>query len=210
MKKKLLTILKSTFAAMLLLSAGQAYGQIVFTSTPDSIAVVNELYSYDVEVVATPNSPTFSLLTAPAGMTINASTGLINWTPASLTVGGLVVVKAQNNWGSINQSFYVYITDAIVCDPAVISYWPMDAKSGTSIEDFAGGYTALWEGAPGPQPVITRTPRLAAPSNLTLLFMRTGVITSGTKTSTSSRIPSSSPFPSGLRPTGSCFSQLLS
>jgi hypothetical protein len=155
MKKKLLTVLKIACAALLLLSAGQAYGQIVFTSTPDSIAVVNELYSYDVEVVATPNSPTFSLLTAPAGMTINPTTGLINWTPASLTVGGLVVVKAQNSWGSINQSYYVYITDAIVCDAAVISYWPMDAKSGSSILDFAGGYTALWEGAPGPEPEIT-------------------------------------------------------
>ena len=141
--------------AILVLSAKFASGQVIFTSTPDSIAVLNELYSYDVEAAATPNAPVFSLEVAPAGMNINSSTGLITWTPNSLTLGGMVKVKAVNNAGTYYQTYFIYITDAISCDPAVISYWPLDAKAGTSVIDYAGGYNGLWQGAPGPEPVIS-------------------------------------------------------
>jgi hypothetical protein len=155
MKKKLLSLPKIALTGFLVLSAGFTYGQVIFTSTPDSIAVLNELYSYDVEAAATPNQPVYSLEVSPAGMNINASTGLITWTPTQLTQGGMVKVKAINNAGTYYQTYFVYITDAISCDPAIISYWPLDAKSGTSVIDYAGGYDGLWMGAPGPEPVIS-------------------------------------------------------
>jgi len=156
MKKKLLSVPKIALIALLVLSARFASGSIVFTSTPDSIAVLNELYTYDVNAIGTPNAPSYSLEVAPTGMTIDASTGVIIWTPASLTVGGMVKVKATNSAGSEYQIYFIYITDAISCEEAVISYWPLDAKTADkSVIDYAGGYNGLWLGAPGPEPAIT-------------------------------------------------------
>jgi|GEM_PF-4152763 hypothetical protein len=156
MKKKLLSAPKIALIALLLLSARLASGQVIFTSTPDSIAVLNELYTYDVEAASSPNAPVYSLEVAPAGMSINASSGLITWTPTSLTLGGMVKVKAVNSAGTYYQTYYIYITNAVSCDEAIISYWPLDAKTAQkSVIDYAGGYNGLWEGAPGPEPTLT-------------------------------------------------------
>ena len=52
------------------------------TSTPVTSATVGVAYSYDVNASdANGDTLSYSLTQAPAGMTINASTGLIAWTP---------------------------------------------------------------------------------------------------------------------------------
>lgn len=59
------------------------------TSSPLTGATINELYTYDVEA-SDPDagdSLTYSLITAPLGMTINSNSGLIEWTPGSGQVG---------------------------------------------------------------------------------------------------------------------------
>ncbi|MEJ2720869.1 MAG: putative Ig domain-containing protein, partial [bacterium] len=77
-------------------------------STPDVSAVVGELYTYDVDATGSP-SPAYSLTTAPAGMTVNAYTGLIEWTPA--VVGGeSVTVNASNAAGTDGQTFVIGVT----------------------------------------------------------------------------------------------------
>jgi hypothetical protein len=154
MKKNVHPIAKIALIAFLALQASFSFGQVVFTSTPDSIAAVNTLYTYQVTAAATPNAPTYSLQTAPAGMTIGASSGLVSWTPASMTAGGKVVIKAHNNAGDYFQTYYLYITNAIVCDADIISYWPLDEKIGTSVPELVHHYDGLWQGDPGPQPVI--------------------------------------------------------
>lgn len=56
----------------------------VITSTPVTTATVGQPYTYDVEA-SDPDAgdtPTFSLVEKPEGMTINATTGLIEWTPS--------------------------------------------------------------------------------------------------------------------------------
>ena len=54
------------------------------TSTPVTSATVGVAYSYDVNASdANGDTLTYSLTQAPTGMTINASTGLIAWTPTS-------------------------------------------------------------------------------------------------------------------------------
>ena len=54
------------------------------TSTPATSAQVGVAYGYDVNASdANGDTLTYSLRQAPAGMTINASTGLIAWTPTS-------------------------------------------------------------------------------------------------------------------------------
>jgi hypothetical protein len=154
MKKHLQSIVKTALVAFLILPASVAFGQIIITSVPDSIAVLNDAYTYDVNATYTGNAPTYSLLTYPSGMTINPTTGVISWTPTAITQGSQVSVRAQNSSWTATQTYYLFISDAIECDPAIISYWPMDAKVGSSIPDFAGGYEGLWQGAPGPEPSV--------------------------------------------------------
>jgi len=60
-----------------------------FTSTPLTKATVDALYTYDVNA-ADPDAGdtlTYSLTIKPAGMTIDAATGLIQWIPASAQMG---------------------------------------------------------------------------------------------------------------------------
>ncbi|MFP2898208.1 PQQ-dependent sugar dehydrogenase [Corallococcus sp. 4LFB] len=62
------------------------------SSTPVTTAVVGVEYRYDVEAVGRP-APTYSLEgTVPQGMSIDAATGLITWTPSAL---GTVDVRVR-------------------------------------------------------------------------------------------------------------------
>jgi hypothetical protein len=155
MKKKLPFFMKIALIAFLALSASLSYGQIIIYPVTDSIAQVSVLYSYQLTFAVNGSAPVFTLPTKPAGMAINSSTGLITWTPASLAVGGRVVVQAHNNTGDYYRAFNIYITDAVVCDTSIISYWPLDAKVGTSVPEVIHGYDGLWQGAPGPEPIIS-------------------------------------------------------
>jgi uncharacterized repeat protein (TIGR01451 family) len=72
------------------------------TSTPVTDATVAVPYSYDVEA-DDPNAGdvlSFSLITAPAGMSVDPATGLIEWTPAAGDVGdNTVEVMVQDQDG---------------------------------------------------------------------------------------------------------------
>ena len=101
------------------------------TSSPVLAAAVGELYEYDVDATGTP-SPVFSLTTNPTGMTINAITGLIQWTP---TAAGdeAVVVQVQNvdkTWAVDTQSFT--ITSAVNNPPQITSSAPTSVRVGNS------------------------------------------------------------------------------
>jgi hypothetical protein len=83
------------------------------TSTPVLTATVGVAYSYDVNATD-PNAGdvlTYSLDTAPAGMTINAVSGLIGWTPTSAQVGSNAVTArvADGRGGFVTQSFTVVV-----------------------------------------------------------------------------------------------------
>src|SRR5207249_11571702 len=55
----------------------------VITSTPSFVATLNVPYQYQITATDPDADPlTFLLLTAPAGMTVNTNTGLVQWTPA--------------------------------------------------------------------------------------------------------------------------------
>ena len=80
---------------------------------------INELTLMSVSASATdPNIPpktlTFSLVSAPTGMTINPNTGLITWTPteAQGPSANVVVVRVANSVGlSTSQSFQVAVNE---------------------------------------------------------------------------------------------------
>jgi hypothetical protein len=75
-----------------------------------STAVTNGvLTGYTYQVTSTGNpQPTYSLTDAPAGMTIDANTGLINWAPSAVGTYP-VTVEASNSLGQSSQSFSVNI-----------------------------------------------------------------------------------------------------
>ena len=81
----------------------------VITSTPVTDANVNQAYSYDVDATGIPD-PTYSLNTSPAGMTINSTTGVIDWTPDAAQLGlNPVEVQANNSEGSDTQNFSINV-----------------------------------------------------------------------------------------------------
>jgi VCBS repeat-containing protein len=71
----------------------------VITAVPSANAVESTLYSFTVTVSDPDDSNwNFSLSNAPAGMTIGATTGVINWTPAEgVSTSGTVTVSAADD-----------------------------------------------------------------------------------------------------------------
>jgi hypothetical protein len=85
------------------------------TSTPPLQAQVNQVYRYDVEAIGDP-SPNFALLSAPAGMTIDPGSGLIQWVPA-ISGNFAVTVEARNTAGSDTQTFTVQVAAPTTLTP---------------------------------------------------------------------------------------------
>ncbi|MFP2908121.1 PQQ-dependent sugar dehydrogenase, partial [Pyxidicoccus sp. 3LFB2] len=108
----------------------------VITSLPGLRAVVGAPYRYDVEALARP-APTYSLVgTVPEGMTIDAATGLISWTPA---VAGVVQVTVRVGNGvapDAEQSITVTVSEDAA--PLAILTRPEDGErvSGSTAEFF--------------------------------------------------------------------------
>ncbi|MCZ7574505.1 MAG: S8 family serine peptidase [Ardenticatenaceae bacterium] len=79
------------------------------TSTPVTTGIVGQPYSY--QAVASGTEPiTWSLVTGPAGMTIDAGTGLVSWTP---TASGSfpVQIQASNAVGADAQSYTITVSN---------------------------------------------------------------------------------------------------
>ncbi|MFM9883539.1 MAG: N,N-dimethylformamidase beta subunit family domain-containing protein, partial [Burkholderiales bacterium] len=86
-----------------------------FTSTPVTFATVAVAYSYDVNATdANGDVLTYSLLQAPTGMTINALTGLIIWTPSSAQIGGQAIIVRVTDPGGLfaTQPFTINVSAA--------------------------------------------------------------------------------------------------
>ncbi len=77
------------------------------TFNPPLVAIEGQYYSYTAYATSNFGNVTYQLLSAPSGMTINPSTGLVSWTP-SYTQGGTsytVTVQATNSYGSATKSY---------------------------------------------------------------------------------------------------------
>ena len=90
-----------------------------FTSTPVTTATVEALYTYEVNVTDPDvgDTLTHSLTIKPKGMTIDAATGLIQWTPTSAQAGANdVAVKVTDNGSapaSETQSFTITVAGLV-------------------------------------------------------------------------------------------------
>ncbi len=120
-------------------------GPPMITSSPGTAVTVLTPYNYDVGATGYP-TPTYDLIDGPAGMTINADSGLISWTPANQGTYS-VTVQAINSQGTNDQSFNIEVVDSLVClvsDP--VAYWTLDETSGTTFADLINGNDANCSG----------------------------------------------------------------
>ena len=94
----------------------------VFTSQPITQAFIGMPYSYLAMATDGNSDPlTFSLVTNPAGMTIDASTGVVSWIPTAAQIGNhtVTVHVSDDESASAEQTFTVAINGApvIVSEP---------------------------------------------------------------------------------------------
>ncbi len=76
---------------------------------PGTTVPIGNLFSYKVIALGNPR-PSFSLVTGPAGMTINSVGGLLTFTPAANQVGNsTVIVRATSTSGIAEQTFTVTV-----------------------------------------------------------------------------------------------------
>ncbi len=80
----------------------------VISSTPVTAGILWQAYSYDVNASGDP-PPSYTITSAPPGMLINSTSGLISWTPPA-TGSYNVTVQADNSAGSASQSFTINIS----------------------------------------------------------------------------------------------------
>ena len=98
------------------------------TSIPRTSTVLGQAYLYDADgrAEATGTAPlTWSLVSAPAGCAIGATTGQVTWTP-SATGSFTVTLRATNAFGFENQSFTVSVSNQA---PLPASLFPANAAA---------------------------------------------------------------------------------
>ncbi len=146
----------------------------VITSLPTLSAFVDEAWSYDAEGIDPEGTAlSWSLVSAPPGATINASTGVIEWTPSAAPDSVLIAVRATDVEGATGgQSFtlsvfptnsppvftsspvtvasagetYTYDANAEDADGHVPHFALIDAPTGMVVNALTGAVT--WTPAP--------------------------------------------------------------
>ncbi|MCK5706267.1 MAG: tandem-95 repeat protein [Candidatus Aureabacteria bacterium] len=110
------------------------------TSTPVTSAVVDQAYSYDVKATdADGDTLSYALSTYPTGMSINAATGVISWTPSSSQVSShsVTVSVSDGNGGNDTQTFSITVSTT-----SSTGYTPWNTnENGTLYVDRAWNYT---------------------------------------------------------------------
>ncbi|HEX7282416.1 MAG TPA: FG-GAP-like repeat-containing protein, partial [Vicinamibacterales bacterium] len=109
-----------------------------FTSTPIATAARGVVYSYAAQAVDPDAGDilTFSLPGAPAGMTIDAGSGLISWTPADAQLGPhSIVVKAADVRGLFALQHFTLVAGEPSSVPDVLG---QPEAAGTAAIDAAG------------------------------------------------------------------------
>jgi hypothetical protein len=110
------------------------------TTSPPTTGRTAVLYSYQVFSTANPQA-TYSLSTAPTGMSIDPGTGLVQWTPTGTQTGSIpVTVVASNYAEQTSQSFTINVTQSPPTIPTGL------AVTGTDIQSL----TYSWNPSTGP------------------------------------------------------------
>lgn len=110
----------------------------VIYSDPETMAQGNNAYTYDVNAIGDP-TVTYSLTSSPAGMTIDANSGIISWLPSVSQSGpNAVTVQASNGINPADtQSFTINVAQGLICLPTTIAYLPLEESSSPFLDVFA-------------------------------------------------------------------------
>ncbi len=107
--------------------------QPVITSTTETSATEDALYQYQVTSSDSEGTAlSYSLTTSPTGMTIDATSGLINWTPDEGVLSEAVTVQVSDGVLTDTQSFTITVTP--VNDGVVVSQ--PDAQTVTELSEW--------------------------------------------------------------------------
>ena len=117
----------------------------IISSIPITTAYAGLPYRYDVNASGV-GAPDYYFVTTtftpPNGMTINRTTGIIDWTPSVSDIGNHTIeVKAHNSPGGDSpiKQFTIKVFASPTLPTMLISYWRMDESDSTSLfEDFPG------------------------------------------------------------------------
>ncbi|MFN0305303.1 MAG: N,N-dimethylformamidase beta subunit family domain-containing protein [Burkholderiales bacterium] len=170
------------------------------TSTPVTSAPIGVAYSYAVVAAdANGDALTYALAVAPSGMSINATTGMITWTPTADQTGFRTVSVRVNDPGGLFTGQTFAITVGIPNQPPAVTSVPISTATAT-----VGALYSYNVVANDPNDDVLIYALTAAPSGM-LIDLATGVIT---WTPTAAQIGSQSAIvqvtdPGGLRATQS-------
>ncbi len=118
-------------------------------SIPVTIATVGSPYSYTVRATGLSAGMAYTLLTKPTGMSINSTTGVISWTPASINVNALVKVRADNGIAPADtQTYRIFLAEAPICPGNLLALFKLDETSGPTYFDFYGAHNATSSPSP--------------------------------------------------------------
>ncbi len=91
---------------------------------PPTEAAIGNAFLYSVEAVDREGDPlTYTLLTAPAGMSIVETTGELSWTPTAGQLGqqDVVIQVSDGIGGAATQAFAIRVSDGVPNLPPVIT-----------------------------------------------------------------------------------------
>ncbi len=104
----------------------------VFVTIPVAVAEVGLAYPYITQAIDADRDPlAYRLVSGPAGMTVNANTGAIIWTPAAIQVGSQeVLVEVSDGRGATAEQAFtlLVVTSTENTPPVIISSPPTIAR----------------------------------------------------------------------------------
>ena len=97
-------------------------------STPSTNATMGVQYIYNIMAVDPDNDIlTFSLYNPPAGMNLDAGSGMLSWTPSTTGTFTITVMVSDGRGGIDNQTFFVVVTS--VPRPICTITYPMNGST---------------------------------------------------------------------------------
>lgn len=104
-----------------------------FVSTPVINATVNSPYQYQAKAFDVDGDAlTYALLKAPSGMSIDAKTGVITWTPAAEGIEQVIVEVTDADNNKVKQTYQVKVSAEANHIPVItsspVTYSPINAK----------------------------------------------------------------------------------
>ncbi len=128
--------------------AGTEPASPTFVSTALEDAYVGRPYHYSASALGTP-APTYQLVVAPNGMTIDRASGAVSWTPSSVGEHSVTIAAANGIEPDATQSFTVVVHEASAAEGTGGSSGTGGSNDTGGSEDDSGGSSTVGSGGRG-------------------------------------------------------------